>query len=210
MLKQLAAGVAVALALAGEAVAGPLEDADAAYDRGDYATTLRLLRPLAESGDPKAQFNIGVMYALGQGVQQDYAQTARWLSMSANQGCFYGDRSGYKYAHVDRLPNATGHCLATGQRSAQPKPSSPASPQPPPQPPAPSPTIVEKPPPYDWDACVNGSIAACSNIINSGRETSVRGNCRRLDVVRRVGRDGSGDGAATFERVVEPGMQHDR
>ena len=29
------------------AVAGPLEDADAAYDRGDYATALRLWRPLA-------------------------------------------------------------------------------------------------------------------------------------------------------------------
>ena len=35
--------------------AGPLEDAGAAYDKGDYATALRLLRPLAEQGNAQAQ-----------------------------------------------------------------------------------------------------------------------------------------------------------
>ena len=32
------------------AFAGPFEDLMAAYDRGDYATMLQLLRPLAERG----------------------------------------------------------------------------------------------------------------------------------------------------------------
>ena len=40
---------------AGPAAAGPLEDAVAAARKGDYATALRLLRPLADQGDAVAQ-----------------------------------------------------------------------------------------------------------------------------------------------------------
>jgi TPR repeat protein len=54
--------------IAGAAVAGPWEDALAAYERSDYATALRLFRPLADQGFSKAQHNLGVMYANGQGV----------------------------------------------------------------------------------------------------------------------------------------------
>jgi hypothetical protein len=35
MLKQLVAGVVVAVMMAGAAMAGPLEDGEAAYERGD-------------------------------------------------------------------------------------------------------------------------------------------------------------------------------
>jgi len=51
----------VALTLCGQAWARPFEDASAAFDRGDYATALRLIRPLAEKGDPDAQINLGNM-----------------------------------------------------------------------------------------------------------------------------------------------------
>jgi hypothetical protein len=43
------------VAIAGAAVAGPFEDGVAAYQRGDYATALQLLRPLAERGNAEAQ-----------------------------------------------------------------------------------------------------------------------------------------------------------
>ena len=43
--------------------AGPIEDGIAAYRGGDYATALRILRPLAEQGNAAAQFNLGSMYA---------------------------------------------------------------------------------------------------------------------------------------------------
>jgi hypothetical protein len=36
------------------AVAGPWEDGMAAYNRGDYLPVIRLFRPLAEQGNPKA------------------------------------------------------------------------------------------------------------------------------------------------------------
>jgi hypothetical protein len=48
----------------------------AAFGKDDYATALRLLRPLAEQGDADAQYNLGLMFADGRGVPQDYAATA--------------------------------------------------------------------------------------------------------------------------------------
>ena len=62
----------VLVAIAGAAVAGPMEDGEAARDRKDYATALRLFRSLAEQGDATAQEHLGVMYENGQGVPEDY------------------------------------------------------------------------------------------------------------------------------------------
>jgi len=58
----------------------------AAYQRGDYATALREYRPLAEQGGATAQYNLGLMYANGQGVPQDYVQAHKWLNLAATQG----------------------------------------------------------------------------------------------------------------------------
>lgn len=63
--------------LASHAWAAPIDDA-AAHDRGDYATELRITRPLAAMCDAWAQYNLGVMYGKGQGVPQDYAVAVRW------------------------------------------------------------------------------------------------------------------------------------
>ena len=58
-----------------------------AYDRGDYATAFREWKPLAEKGNAAlAQFYLGLMYAQGQGVPQDYAEAARWYRRAAEQG----------------------------------------------------------------------------------------------------------------------------
>lgn len=64
MIRRLIAGVifAVMLIVSHMANAGPLEDAQAAYERKDYATALRVWRPLAEQGDAQAQYNLGQMY----------------------------------------------------------------------------------------------------------------------------------------------------
>jgi len=67
-------------------LAGPLEDADAAYRKQDYTTALRLYRPLADQGNAWAQNRLGVMYASGHGVPQDYAQAAKWYRLAADQG----------------------------------------------------------------------------------------------------------------------------
>lgn len=79
-------GVALAIMLTGEAVAGPLEEAWAAYQQGDYATALQLWRPRAELGVALAQNNLGLMYYNGQGVPRDYGEAAKWYRLAAEQG----------------------------------------------------------------------------------------------------------------------------
>jgi TPR repeat protein len=61
-------------------------DAGAAYVKGDFVQVVNLLRPLAEKGNPEAQYKLGVMYDQGQGVPQDYQQASNWYRLSAQQG----------------------------------------------------------------------------------------------------------------------------
>jgi TPR repeat protein len=75
-----------ASAFAAPVAAGTFEEAFDANARGDYAKALRLIRPLANDGDAAAQFNLGLMYMTGHGVQQDYAAAALWYRKAAEQG----------------------------------------------------------------------------------------------------------------------------
>lgn len=56
------------------------------HDQGRYAEALPLYQHLAEQGDAKAQFKLGVMYDLGQCVIQDYTQALSWYLKAAEQG----------------------------------------------------------------------------------------------------------------------------
>lgn len=76
----------VLLSFAAPVAAGQLEDAAAAYDKGDYATALRLYRSLADQSDANAQDNLGVMYGSGQSVPQDYAEAAKRYRLAADRG----------------------------------------------------------------------------------------------------------------------------
>ncbi len=75
-----------------------IADANAAVGRGDYATALRLVRPLAEQGNALAEVLLGSMYesgggdqtymgyADGHGVPQNYAEAMKWYRKAAEQG----------------------------------------------------------------------------------------------------------------------------
>ena len=67
-------------------IAGELNDGIASYDRGDYETAYRLIKPLAEQGSSKAQNNLGIMYDKGQGVPQDYTEAVKWYLKAAKKG----------------------------------------------------------------------------------------------------------------------------
>ena len=71
------------------AVAQTWSESAAAYERGDYATAYRGFLVYAEQGDPYAQTMIGLMYDLGEGVPQDYAQSAVWFRRAAEQESAY-------------------------------------------------------------------------------------------------------------------------
>ena len=57
-----------------------------AFERSDYATAVRELRPLAEHGDGLAQSMLGWMYEWGEGVPKDYVQARLWYEKAAVQG----------------------------------------------------------------------------------------------------------------------------
>jgi TPR repeat protein len=84
-----AAALILAVSFASSVAAGPLEDIDAAFKKGDHETVLRLTRPLAEQGYAPAQGVLGASYAEGKGVPQDYAAAASWLRKAAEQGDAY-------------------------------------------------------------------------------------------------------------------------
>ena len=74
------------VACATGAVAGPREDADDTFGRGDYTKAAQLLRPYADQGDTLAQLQMGLMYDEGLGVTQDYQEAMKWFQRSAKQG----------------------------------------------------------------------------------------------------------------------------
>jgi TPR repeat protein len=75
-----------ALILAGGAAAGPLEDAAAAFNAGDYGRALSLWRSQAEAGNAQAQENVGLLYQAGKGVAQNDAEAVRWFRLAAQKG----------------------------------------------------------------------------------------------------------------------------
>ena len=51
----------------------------------DDAHAVVWLRKAAEQGYAYAQFGVGVIYASGQGVPQDYAQAHMWFNLAASR-----------------------------------------------------------------------------------------------------------------------------
>ena len=54
-----------------------------AYNRGDYKNAFLIFNCLTEQGDAAAQYQLGVMYADGEGVPQDDSEALRWYRMAA-------------------------------------------------------------------------------------------------------------------------------
>jgi TPR repeat protein len=77
--------VSVLVALPHSSRADDLDDGLAAYNRADFAVSLRLLMPLAVGGNAVAQAEIGRIYLTGQGVTQDYLEATKWFRLSAAQ-----------------------------------------------------------------------------------------------------------------------------
>ena len=86
------------VAMTGPAVAGPLDDAYEAYLHRDYATTLRILRPLVDQGSADAQNLLAVMNFVGEGILQDRAEAIRLYRLAAEQGNIHAqDALGFAY-----------------------------------------------------------------------------------------------------------------
>jgi len=102
--------VAVATAFAALAIGGPLEDGATAYQDKAYAKAAEFWRPLAERGDPAAQYLLGTLYMEGKGVEQDDATAFMWFQRAANLGdaraqynlgASYAEGAGVQKSEVD-------------------------------------------------------------------------------------------------------------
>lgn len=72
--------------------------AEKALKEKDYATAFELFKPLAEQGNSEAQANLGLMYELGQGVNQDFVEAFRWYLSAAEQGTAWAQTNlGFAY-----------------------------------------------------------------------------------------------------------------
>lgn len=83
-MKYAAALLLVYFLLAPAAFADTLEDGVAAFNRRDYDAALALLKPLAEQGNPAAQYQLGYMYLYGHGVEKNHAEAWFWLTIAAS------------------------------------------------------------------------------------------------------------------------------
>ena len=62
------------------------QDGERAYLQGDYATALKKLEPLAESGHAESQHYLGAIYEVGRGVTKDPKEAIKWYLKAAQQG----------------------------------------------------------------------------------------------------------------------------
>ena len=118
--------VAAAMLLVGcvtvfsNAVAGPFQDGQAAFDKGDYSTALKFWLPLANEGDAKAQSKLSGMYTFGWGVPKNDTEALKWLRKAADQG-EPGDQFilGLSYRFGEGVPKNVTEGLAWIRKAAQ-------------------------------------------------------------------------------------------
>jgi len=58
----------------------------AAYNAKDYAKAVELWTKAANAGHAVSQYNLGISYLTGTGIEQDVYKAIHWLSESAEQG----------------------------------------------------------------------------------------------------------------------------
>lgn len=76
---------AVVFAFASRPASADLEEAFAAYHRGDIPGAVAAFEPLAAAGEPRAQYFLGIIYLNEMVEAADVAQGVRWIYQSAKQ-----------------------------------------------------------------------------------------------------------------------------
>jgi TPR repeat protein len=123
--RRLGMAAAMILAVAAPSLPGAAGDCYeqglAAYEAREYVQARAKLTPLAEQGDPRAQYLLGYMHEKGQGVDRNLEAAARWYRRAAEAG---HPESQYRLAvgylcGVGGLPKDEEKAAAWLKRSAQ-------------------------------------------------------------------------------------------
>jgi len=108
------------VSLVGQLSGGQYEDAQAAYNQGDYIAAVKILRTLAEQGNLQAQLKLGHMYSEGQSLPQDYIEAANWFKKAAEQSDAEGQYYiGIAYQLGKGIPQDNAEALTWILKSAQ-------------------------------------------------------------------------------------------
>ena len=82
-------------------------------------TPLAATRQSADQGDAQAQFNLGLMYDLGQGIPEDDAEAAAWYRKAADQGIAGAQYNlGLMYRNGDGVPRDFTQAAAWYRKAA--------------------------------------------------------------------------------------------
>jgi protein-disulfide isomerase len=90
MLKPIVLSILLLVVFISPSRAADDDSGFAAFQRADYEEAYRLWLPLAEQGDPTAQFNIGVMHDYGLGVERVRSVAVKWYVAAAENGSAAG------------------------------------------------------------------------------------------------------------------------
>tara|TARA_B100000795_G_scaffold215786_1_gene169659 strand:+ start:399 stop:671 length:273 start_codon:yes stop_codon:yes gene_type:complete len=83
-IKKIITGLTLSMLLAsGVSVAADFAKGLEAYYSGNFKTPLAEWTPLAEQGNVKAQYNLGIMYQHGEGVSENDKTAMRWYTLAA-------------------------------------------------------------------------------------------------------------------------------
>ena len=97
--------IAVLLGSVGVSWSADFDKGRAAYKRGDYATALLELTPLAEQGNGDAALTLASMYWHGKGVPVDKKAMIKWYRVAAEQGNIFAlSALGMSYKDGEGVP----------------------------------------------------------------------------------------------------------
>ena len=115
----LYAALPSAKCFAADTAAPDLGPESAAMARGDFKEARRLAIPLAGKGDAQAEHDLGLMYSMGWGVQQDFGQAAAWYEKAADQGLEAAENNlGTLYLHGSGVTKDYARALYWFQKAA--------------------------------------------------------------------------------------------
>jgi TPR repeat protein len=95
-------------------LADPLQEGLRAYSQRNFVGALRHWTPLAQRGNASAQYNLGRMYARGEGVSRDLPEAYKWFTLASAGGRREGDQARLA---IGRTMTATQ--MAEGLRRAE-------------------------------------------------------------------------------------------
>ena len=153
-MKQIFSLLALTALLFTSAVyADDYEDGRAAANRGLFAQAYSLWKPLSDKGDVRATYDLGKMYARGDGVQKDFVTARSYFELAAAKDFgpallalgkmyYYGDGTTRDYTKAyDYFSRAASRGVGDADGFLQ------KLPPPPPPPPPSEPGVVSAPPP---------------------------------------------------------------